>query len=48
MWSLRPLADPPSPQFVVGMDGICGVVCEHSAFEGIVMVQCSEYLVKYM
>uniref|UniRef100_G3ND37 Choline O-acetyltransferase n=1 Tax=Gasterosteus aculeatus aculeatus TaxID=481459 RepID=G3ND37_GASAC len=37
-----------SMQFVVGMDGICGVVCEHSAFEGIVMVQCSEYLVKYI
>ncbi|KAL6094877.1 chat [Pungitius sinensis] len=37
-----------SMQFVVGMDGICGVVCEHSAFEGIVMVQCSEYLMKYI
>ncbi|XP_068439323.1 choline O-acetyltransferase-like [Clinocottus analis] len=35
-----------SMQFVVGMDGTCGVVCEHSAFEGIVMVQCSEYLMK--
>ncbi|KAM3859934.1 choline O-acetyltransferase b [Diretmus argenteus] len=34
-------------QFVVGMDGICGVVCEHSPFEGIVLVQCSEYLMKY-
>uniref|UniRef100_A0A8D2ZLK6 Choline O-acetyltransferase n=1 Tax=Scophthalmus maximus TaxID=52904 RepID=A0A8D2ZLK6_SCOMX len=36
-----------SMQFVVGMDGTCGVVCEHSAFEGIVLVQCSEYLMKY-
>uniref|UniRef100_UPI0037E9630D choline O-acetyltransferase-like n=1 Tax=Semicossyphus pulcher TaxID=241346 RepID=UPI0037E9630D len=37
-----------SMQFVVGMDGICGVVCEHSAFEGIVLVQCSEYVMKYI
>ncbi|XP_049420033.1 choline O-acetyltransferase-like [Epinephelus fuscoguttatus] len=37
-----------SMQFVVGMDGTCGVVCEHSPFEGIVMVQCSEYLMKYI
>ncbi|KAM9716226.1 choline O-acetyltransferase b isoform 1-T2 [Menidia menidia] len=37
-----------SMQFVVGMDGICGVVCEHSPFEGIVLVQCSEYLMKYI
>uniref|UniRef100_A0A667X5S6 Choline O-acetyltransferase n=1 Tax=Myripristis murdjan TaxID=586833 RepID=A0A667X5S6_9TELE len=28
-------------QFVVGMDGVCGVVCEHSPFEGIVLVQFS-------
>ncbi|XP_077585515.1 choline O-acetyltransferase-like isoform X2 [Stigmatopora nigra] len=35
-------------QFVVGADGCCGVVCEHSAFEGIVLVQCAEYLLKYM
>uniref|UniRef100_A0A3B3BDI2 Choline O-acetyltransferase n=1 Tax=Oryzias melastigma TaxID=30732 RepID=A0A3B3BDI2_ORYME len=35
-------------QFVVGEDGCCGVVCEHSPFEGIVLVQCSEYLLKYM
>uniref|UniRef100_UPI003AAEC557 choline O-acetyltransferase-like n=1 Tax=Centroberyx gerrardi TaxID=166262 RepID=UPI003AAEC557 len=35
-------------QFVVGMDGVCGVVCEHSPFEGIVLVQCSEYLMKYI
>uniref|UniRef100_A0A7N8WNN5 Choline O-acetyltransferase n=1 Tax=Mastacembelus armatus TaxID=205130 RepID=A0A7N8WNN5_9TELE len=27
-----------SLQFVVGLDGVCGVVCEHSPFEGIVMV----------
>ncbi|XP_029954271.1 choline O-acetyltransferase b [Salarias fasciatus] len=37
-----------SMQFVIGMNGICGVVCEHSPFEGIVMVQCSEYLMKYV
>ncbi|XP_057682026.1 choline O-acetyltransferase-like [Corythoichthys intestinalis] len=37
-----------SMQFVVGMDGICGVVCEHSAFEGVVLVQCSEYLTKHI
>ncbi|KAG7492733.1 hypothetical protein MATL_G00017940 [Megalops atlanticus] len=35
-------------QFVIGMDGVCGVVCEHSPFEGIILVQCSEYLLKYM
>lgn len=35
-------------QFVVGSDGCCGVVCEHSAFEGIVLVQCTEYLLKNM
>ncbi|KAM4715962.1 choline O-acetyltransferase b isoform 1-T3 [Anableps anableps] len=37
-----------SMQFVVGMDGVCGVVCEHSPFEGIVMVQCSEFLMKHI
>ncbi|XP_073346370.1 choline O-acetyltransferase-like [Pagrus major] len=37
-----------SMQFVIGMDGVCGVVCEHSPFEGIVLVQCSEYVMKYM
>ncbi|XP_036402999.1 choline O-acetyltransferase-like [Megalops cyprinoides] len=35
-------------QFVIGMDGVCGVVCEHSPFEGIVVVQCAEYLLRYM
>ncbi|KAG2462832.1 CLAT acetyltransferase, partial [Polypterus senegalus] len=35
-------------QFIVGMDGACGVVCEHSPFEGIVLVQCSEHLLKYI
>ncbi|XP_051507627.1 choline O-acetyltransferase isoform X1 [Myxocyprinus asiaticus] len=35
-------------QFVIGADGCCGVVCEHSPFEGIVLVQCSEYLLRYM
>nr|XP_046233647.1 choline O-acetyltransferase-like [Scatophagus argus] len=37
-----------SLQFVVGMDGVCGVVCEHSPFEGIVLVQCSEHVMKYI
>ncbi|XP_017338290.1 choline O-acetyltransferase [Ictalurus punctatus] len=37
-----------SMQFVVGADGVCGVVCEHSPFEGIVLVQCTEYLLQYM
>ncbi|XP_061796068.1 choline O-acetyltransferase [Nerophis lumbriciformis] len=36
-----------SVQFVVGADGCCGVVCEHSPFEGIILVQCMEYLLKY-
>ncbi|XP_063077514.1 choline O-acetyltransferase-like [Engraulis encrasicolus] len=35
-------------QFVVGADGVCGVVCEHSQFEGIVLVHCTEHLVKYI
>ncbi|KAJ8248113.1 hypothetical protein GJAV_G00238450 [Gymnothorax javanicus] len=35
-------------QFVIGADGACGVVCEHSPFEGIVLVQCAEYLLKYI
>ncbi|XP_070847437.1 choline O-acetyltransferase-like [Chaetodon trifascialis] len=37
-----------SLQFVVGLDGVCGVVCEHSPFEGIVLVQCSEFVMKYI
>ncbi|KAM9831754.1 choline O-acetyltransferase b [Neosynchiropus ocellatus] len=37
-----------SMQFVVGLDGVCGVICEHSPFEGVVLVQCSEYLVNYI
>ncbi|KAK2852630.1 hypothetical protein Q7C36_007831 [Tachysurus vachellii] len=41
-WYDKPL------QFIVGADGCCGVVCEHSPFEGIVLVQCTEYLLKYM
>ncbi|KAK1791702.1 hypothetical protein P4O66_013681, partial [Electrophorus voltai] len=41
-WYDKPL------QFVVGADGCCGVVCEHSPFEGIVLVQCTEYVLKYM
>ncbi|NWX54556.1 CLAT acetyltransferase, partial [Promerops cafer] len=35
-------------QFVVGRDGLCGTVCEHSPFDGIVMVQCAEYLLRHM
>ncbi|ELK35237.1 Choline O-acetyltransferase [Myotis davidii] len=35
-------------QFVVGRDGTCGVVCEHSPFDGIVLVQCMEHLLKHM
>ncbi|XP_034041434.1 choline O-acetyltransferase isoform X2 [Thalassophryne amazonica] len=35
-------------QFVIGADGCCGVVCEHSPFEGIVLVHCTEYLLKFM
>ncbi|XP_076982601.1 choline O-acetyltransferase [Tamandua tetradactyla] len=37
-----------SLQFVVGRDGVCGVVCEHSPFDGIVLVQCSEHLLRHM
>ncbi|XP_058155608.1 choline O-acetyltransferase [Dasypus novemcinctus] len=37
-----------SLQFVVGRDGVCGVVCEHSPFDGIVLVQCTEHLLRYM
>nr|XP_014434098.1 choline O-acetyltransferase [Pelodiscus sinensis] len=37
-----------SMQFVVGRDGVCGIVCEHSPFDGIVLVQCSEHLLKHM
>ncbi|XP_051523331.1 choline O-acetyltransferase-like [Myxocyprinus asiaticus] len=39
-WYDKPL------QFVVGLDGVCGVVCEHSPFEGIVLVQCADYILK--
>ncbi|KAM9323769.1 choline O-acetyltransferase [Gastrophryne carolinensis] len=35
-------------QFVVGKDGVCGTICEHSPFDGIVLVQCTEHLLKYM
>ncbi|XP_049646731.1 choline O-acetyltransferase [Suncus etruscus] len=37
-----------SLQFVVGRDGTCGVICEHSPFDGIVLVQCTEHLLKHM
>ncbi|XP_042611266.1 choline O-acetyltransferase-like [Cyprinus carpio] len=39
-WYDKPL------QFVIGADGVCGVVCEHSPLEGIVLVQCTEHLLK--
>ncbi|KAM4636173.1 choline O-acetyltransferase [Discoglossus pictus] len=35
-------------QFVVGRDGVSGTICEHSPFDGIVLVQCTEHLLKYM
>ncbi|KAL8186853.1 UNVERIFIED_CONTAM: hypothetical protein K2H54_016754 [Gekko kuhli] len=35
-------------QLVVGRDGVCGTVCEHSPFEGIVLVQCVEHLLRHM
>ncbi|XP_028584281.2 choline O-acetyltransferase [Podarcis muralis] len=35
-------------QFVVGRDGVCGTVCEHSPFDGIVLVQCIEHLLRHM
>ncbi|ROI83840.1 Choline O-acetyltransferase [Anabarilius grahami] len=41
-WYDKPL------QFVVGADGVCGVVCEHSPFEGIVPVQCTEHVLKHI
>ncbi|XP_048027235.1 choline O-acetyltransferase-like isoform X2 [Megalobrama amblycephala] len=41
-WYDKPL------QFVVGADGVCGVVCEHSPFEGIVLVQCTEHVLKHI
>ncbi|KAK7135184.1 hypothetical protein R3I93_018331 [Phoxinus phoxinus] len=41
-WYDKPL------QFVVGADGVCGVVCEHSPLEGIVLVQCAEHVLRHM
>ncbi|XP_066477485.1 choline O-acetyltransferase [Tiliqua scincoides] len=35
-------------QFVVGRDGVCGTICEHSPFDGIILVQCVEHLLKHM
>ncbi|XP_054839736.1 choline O-acetyltransferase [Eublepharis macularius] len=35
-------------QLVVGRDGVCGTVCEHSPFEGIVLMRCVEYLLEHM
>ncbi|XP_056097636.1 choline O-acetyltransferase-like [Rhinichthys klamathensis goyatoka] len=41
-WYDKPL------QFVIGADGVCGVVCEHSPLEGIVLVQCTEHVLKHI
>ena len=35
-------------QFIVGADGVCGLCYEHSASEGIAVVQLIEHLLKYM
>ncbi|XP_060710055.1 choline O-acetyltransferase isoform X1 [Hemiscyllium ocellatum] len=35
-------------QFVVGKDGICGLVYEHSPAEGIAVIQCVEHLLCYI
>uniref|UniRef100_A0A8C9RCB9 Choline O-acetyltransferase n=1 Tax=Scleropages formosus TaxID=113540 RepID=A0A8C9RCB9_SCLFO len=35
-------------QFIIGMDSACGGVYEHSPFEGIVLVQCTEYQLSNM
>lgn len=49
LWSADPEACSPCLllQFVVGRDGTCGVVCEHSPFDGIVSVQCAEHLLMH-
>ncbi|KAG1945325.1 choline O-acetyltransferase [Pimephales promelas] len=41
-WYDKPL------QFVIGADGVCGVVCEHSPLEGIVLVECTEHVLKHI
>ena len=35
-------------QFIIGEDGACGLCYEHSASEGIAVVQLIEHLLKYM
>ncbi|CAM9592816.1 unnamed protein product [Lampetra fluviatilis] len=35
-------------QFIVGRDGACGLVYEHSPAEGIAVVQCVEHLLSYI
>uniref|UniRef100_UPI00398EFD54 choline O-acetyltransferase n=1 Tax=Pristiophorus japonicus TaxID=55135 RepID=UPI00398EFD54 len=35
-------------QFIVGNDGACGLVYEHSPAEGIAVVQCVEHLLSYI
>jgi len=35
-------------QFIVAEDGVCGVNYEHSAAEGIVVVELSEHLFRYI
>ncbi|XP_069741551.1 choline O-acetyltransferase [Narcine bancroftii] len=35
-------------QFIVGRDGLCGLVYEHSPAEGIAVIQCVEHLLCYI
>ena len=35
-------------QFIIAEDGVCGVNYEHSAAEGIVVIELSEHLFRYM
>lgn len=35
-------------QFVISEDGVCGLNYEHSIAEGIVVIQLSEHLFRYM
>ncbi|XP_055517636.1 choline O-acetyltransferase [Leucoraja erinacea] len=35
-------------QFIVGRDGVCGLVYEHSPSEGIAVIQCAEHLLCYI
>ena len=35
-------------QFIIAEDGVCGINYEHSASEGIVVIELSEHLFRYM